>query len=52
MTEKLYNLFVRMKDGTLKKLTRNAMPHPECCTMKSKFSEWSQSRIIFVVEDK
>ena len=50
MNQKLYNLFVRHSDGRLKKLTGYAMTHAECCVMKSKFSDWSQARILFVEE--
>lgn len=49
-TPKLYHLFVRRTNGQIKKLTGYAMTHAECCTMKSKFSDWSQARILFVEE--
>lgn len=46
----LFNLYVRHTDGRTKKLTGYAMTHAECCVMKSKLSEWSQARILFVEE--
>lgn len=52
MHSKLYHLFVRYSDGRLKQLTGYAMTHAECCVMKSKFSEWSQARILFVEESR
>lgn len=44
---RLYHLSVRKKDGTHKRLTGYAMTHGECETMKSKFTDEVQSRIIF-----
>lgn len=46
----LYHLAVRYADGRVKNLTGYPMTHAECCTMKSKFSNWSQARILFVEE--
>lgn len=45
---KYYDLAVIRADTTQRKLTGYPMTHEECCTMKSKFSEKEQSRIIFV----
>ena len=48
MSTKLYHLFIRCQVGGLKKLTGYAMTHAQCCVMKSKFSDWSQARILFM----
>lgn len=48
----LFNLYIRCTDGQFKKLTSYAMTHAECCVIKSKFSAWSQARILLVKETK
>lgn len=46
--KRFYHLYSRRADGTMRKLTGYPMVHHECVTMKSKFSPYSQARILFV----
>ncbi len=48
--DRLYHLFIRHGAGRMKRLTEYPMTHAECCVMKSKFSDWSQARIVFMEE--